>query len=216
MTASTLPLPVVQTTPQVVPAKDPTGNPLVYTVRSGDFLIGIASLLGVGLNDLLTVNTLSRQSLMYPGKRLVVPAGGRLPDSGPGSSPATGSGKVDAVIAFARAQLGEPYRFNSAGPDSWDCSGLTMAAYAQIGLTLPHYSAAQAVLGRRINWTTQPIRAGDLVFLETSPGSGVINHVGIAINSTQWIHAPRTGDVVKISTMNLARVAAVRRFVQES
>lgn len=186
----------------------------VYIVRSGDFLIGIASMLGVTLDDLLKVNSLTRQSLIYPGKRLQVPAGGHLPGTAPATSVApTPSGEIETVLAYARAQLGEPYRFNSAGPDTWDCSGLTMMAYAQIGVTLPHYSGAQALRGTGVDWTSEQVRAGDLVFLESSPGSGIISHVGIAINSTQWIQAPRTGDVVRISTMSFNRVVAVRRYV---
>lgn len=192
----------------------PAGNGQVYVVRSGDFLIGIAALLRVSLDVLLATNSLTRQSLIYPGKRLVVPVGGHLPDSGPGSIATTGVAKIDAVLAFARAQLGEPYTFNAVGPDTWDCSGLTLAAYAQVGVSLPHYSGAQAILGVRVDWGNEAIRPGDLVFLESSPGSGIINHVGIAISATQWIHAPRTGDVVKIGNINFGRVAAVRRFVQ--
>ena len=194
-----------------------------YVVRPGDFLIRIATTLGVPLADLLSANSMTRQSVIVPGKRLVVPAGGHLPTVA--SEPATGTttsnapvssagnAKIDSVIAFASAQLGKPYRFNAAGPDAWDCSGLTMAAYATIGVRLPHYSGAQALLGTKVAWTAEGIRAGDLVFLESSPGSGVVTHVGIAISSTQWIQAPRTGDVVRISTISTTRIVSVRRFV---
>ena len=201
------------------PSPAPTASGDVYIVRSGDFLIGIAAMLGVPLDDLLRTNSLTRQSLIYPGKRLLVPAGGHLPGTAPtagapgAGAPSAATGQIDKVLAYAKAQLGEPYRFNAAGPDSWDCSGLTMMAYAQIGVTMPHYSGAQALLGTGVDWTTEQVRAGDLVFLESSVGSGVISHVGIAINSTQWIQAPRTGDVVRISTMSFTRVVAVRRFV---
>lgn len=205
--------PPTTTPPTTTTAPGATTGEL-YIVRSGDFLIGIASMLGVSLDDLLSVNNLTRQSLIYPGKRLQVPAGGHLPGTAPTTSlPPTPSSEIETVLAYARAQLGEPYRFNSAGPDSWDCSGLTMMAYAQIGITLPHYSGAQALRGTGVDWTSEPVRAGDLVFLESSPGSGIISHVGMAIDSTQWIQAPRTGDVVRISTMNFSRVVAVRRFV---
>ena len=86
-------------------------------------------------------------------------------------------------------------------------------AYAQIGVTMPHYSGAQALLGTGVDWTTQPVRAGDLVFLESSVGSGVISHVGIAINATQWIQAPRSGDVVRVGSIPSTRVIAIRRLV---
>ena len=74
-----------------------------------------------------------------------------------------------------------------------------------------HRSALQATFGTAVEPTA--IQAGDLVFLEASPGSGLIDHVGIAISPTQWIHAPRTGDVVRIGNIPMGRVAAVRRIV---
>ena len=197
----------------------PRATELIYVVKSGDFLTGIARLLGVKVADLLSVNQLSMNSFIYPGMKLLVPAGGRLPavaipnsanSTAPGSTP---SSKIDKVLAFARAQLGDPYKFFAAGPDAWDCSGLTMAAYAEIGISLPHFSGAQVGFGTIIDWRSQPIQAGDLVYLESYVGSGVINHVGIAISSTEWIHAPRTGDVVRIGNIPTVRMVAVRRLV---
>ena len=200
-----------------------TGSQLSYTVRSGDYLTGIAGKLGVTTTSLLTLNKLTLNSMIYPGRQLLVPAGGKLPTaatstnsgSAPVAAPAAGTtARVTKVIDFARAQLGEPYKFNAAGPDLWDCSGLTLAAFAEIGISLPHYSGAQVNYGTAVDWKTQPIMAGDLVFLESFVGSGIVNHVGLAINGTQWIHAPRTGDVVRIGNLPTARVIAVRRIVQ--
>ena len=64
------------------------------------------------------------------------------PDAAAPDSPRTGGG-AGAAISFARAQLGEPYHYGAAGPNSWDCSGLTMMAWKQGGKSLPHYSAGQ-------------------------------------------------------------------------
>jgi LysM repeat protein len=207
-------------TPAPAPAPAPAAQPvaaLVYVVRSGDYLLGIAPALGVKVADLLSLNKLTLNSLIYPGMQLTVPAGGSLPTLAPidNATPlaANPDGRVAKVLAFAQAQLGEPYKFNAAGPDSWDCSGLTLAAYAEIGISLPHYSGAQSKLGTAVDWTTEAIRPGDLIFLESAPGSGNINHVGIAISATQWIHAPRTGDVVRIGSIPTNRRVAVRRFV---
>ena len=81
--------------------------------------------------------------------------------------------------------------------------------------SLPHYSVAQSVYGRAIDWRTEAIRPGDLVFLERTTGSGAINHVAIATSATTWVHAPRTGDVVRTGSISFSRVVAVRRLVND-
>ena len=165
---------------------------------------------------------------MFPGTTLTIPAGGTLVVSlapaAPGpATPATPAAPaptqaapslLDTVLAFARAQLGKPYLFFSAGPEAYDCSGLTLASYQQIGISLPHQSAAQSTKGTAVDWRAEAIRPGDLVFGFSSSNTTVISHVGIAISATQWIHAPRAGDVVKLGTIPSAdRIQAVRRFV---
>jgi cell wall-associated NlpC family hydrolase len=225
---STLIVPAGRATPPTVASAGSSpsaGSALVYVVRSGDYLSGIAPALGVKIADLLSVNKLTLTSMIYPGMKLQVPPGGRLPVAAaptapaatPGGTAAASSGSnptINKVLDFARAQLGEPYKFNSAGPDTWDCSGLTLAAYAEIGVSLPHYSGAQVGYGVAVDWRSEAIKPGDLIFLESSVGSGIINHVGLAISDTQWIHAPRTGDVVRIGNIPSTRVVAVRRLVQ--
>ena len=112
--------------------------------------------------------------------------------------------------------MGKPYRFFAAGPDAFDCSGLTLAAYAQIGVTLVHYSAFQARQGSAVEFTHEAIRPGDLVFMDTD-NDGIINHVGIAIDSTTWIQAARPGDVVRMGPIPpRSMIAAVRRFAPSS
>lgn len=196
-----------------------------YTVVAGDYLSGIASRLGVKLTSLLTTNQMSVNSLIYPGMQLKVPAGGKVPSAAapaPGATTTTGSAGgssaavpsgVTKVISFARAQIGKPYKFNTAGPSTFDCSGLTLAAFATIGISLPHYSGAQMAFGTVVDWTTSAIRPGDLVFLESAPGSGVVSHVGIATSATTWIQAPRSGDVVREGSFSTVRVIGVRRLV---
>lgn len=109
--------------------------------------------------------------------------------------PAGTSAGARAAIEFARAQLGEPYVWGAAGPDSWDCSGLTMMAWRKGGVSLPHYSAAQYSQTKHI--TAAQLEPGDLVFWGTSPNT--IHHVALYIGNGQIIQAPRTGDVVKVS-----------------
>lgn len=111
--------------------------------------------------------------------------------------PAGTSEGARAAIEFARAQLGEPYVWGAAGPDAWDCSGLTMMAWQQGGISLPHYSAAQYQLTKHID--ASQLKAGDLVFWGTSPNT--IHHVALYIGNGQIIQAPHTGDVVKVSSL---------------
>jgi cell wall-associated NlpC family hydrolase len=107
------------------------------------------------------------------------------------------SAEARAAIEFARQQLGEPYVWAAAGPDAWDCSGLTMMAWRQGGISLPHYSAAQYQQTKHIS--AADLKAGDLVFWGTSPNT--IHHVALYIGNGQIIQAPRTGDVVKVSSL---------------
>jgi cell wall-associated NlpC family hydrolase len=130
-------------------------------------------------------------------------------------APAPAATPIDTVVAFAKAQVGKPYRFFTAGPDTFDCSGLTLASYRQIGVTLTHQSLAQSKQGRAVDWTVEPIKAGDLVFMYSSRNPSVISHVGLAISPTRWVHAPRPGDVVREGPLPPAsRIIAVRRFVE--
>lgn len=211
--------PAASTTTSTTIAPKPAPSPGVYVVVAGDFLGKIAKLMKVSLVDLMAANKLTLKSVIFPGDRLVVPAGGVVPGAPTSSSssttaPAPSASPAEKVVAFAMAQIGKPYKFNTAGPATYDCSGLTLAAYAEIGVSLPHYSGAQSMLGSRVDLSTGAIKPGDLVFLETSPGSGVIGHVGIAVSATEWVQAPRTGEFVRKSTIPMHRVVAVRRFVE--
>jgi cell wall-associated NlpC family hydrolase len=101
------------------------------------------------------------------------------------------SGRAGAAVAEAYNKLGSPYEWAAAGPSRFDCSGLTMWAWARGGVSLPHSAAAQYdVIQHVAQSDAQP---GDLVFFG-SP----IHHVGIYIGGGQMISAPHTGDVVKI------------------
>lgn len=116
----------------------------------------------------------------------------------PSDPPPTSSTSAGArAVQFAKAQLGERYQWAAAGPNSWDCSGLTMMAWREGGVSLPHYSAAQYQQTQRIG--VNDLRAGDLVFWGDSPGS--IHHVAMYIGNGQIIHAPRTGRPVSIDSM---------------
>jgi len=109
--------------------------------------------------------------------------------------------KADAlrnrVVRAAMSQRGVPYVWAGASPGrGFDCSGLTMWAYSGIGVSLPHSSYTQ--FDRGIPAVKSSLKPGDLVFFEgTSPG-----HVGIYIGAGKFIHAPHTGDVIKVSNLS--------------
>lgn len=108
------------------------------------------------------------------------------------------------VVSIARRYLGAPYRWAASGPNSFDCSGFTMFVYRQVGVRLPHSSRAQIHVGERVSRSN--LAPGDLVFFG-SP----IHHVGMYVGGGMYIHAPRTGDVVKISSMNRSGYAGASR-----
>lgn len=105
-------------------------------------------------------------------------------------SKASSSTKGRVALAFAKAQLGEPYRFAGKGPSAWDCSGLTMKAWAKAGVRLPHHADNQRKVGKRVSKSN--LRLGDLVYFYHP-----IHHVGIYAGNGKVIHAPRPGKRVE-------------------
>jgi cell wall-associated NlpC family hydrolase len=114
------------------------------------------------------------------------------------------SGRASVAVAEAYRQLGKPYQWAAAGPDRFDCSGLTMWVWAKAGVSLPHSSRAQFGQGHHVSWSE--LQPGDLTFYG-SP----IHHVGIYVGNGNMINAPQTGDVVKVApAMRSDYVGAVR------
>jgi LysM repeat protein len=217
-----LALPSNAVAPTVAPATPaaaaaPTVSALTYTVQTNDFLAGIASKYKVKLPDLLAVNKLKPTSLILPGMKLALPVGAVAPAVATASSASasvqSAAGPAGVVVAYAYAQLGKPYRFFTAGPSTFDCSGLVKAAYSQIGIEMIHHAASQANYGTAVDiWGADTIKAGDLVFMSTH-GDG-INHVGIAVDATHWIHAPAPGDVVRLAPIPAkGLLTTVRRII---
>ena len=122
------------------------------------------------------------------------PAAEPLPQpeaSAPAQAPSSHYG---GVVGVAMQYLGTPYVWGGASPGGFDCSGFVMYAYAQVGVSLPHSSYAQYGMGVPVSY--DQLQPGDLVFFDG------LGHVGIYIGGGQFIHAPHTGDVVKISAMS--------------
>lgn len=115
----------------------------------------------------------------------------------PKYTPSRGSAPIssDSVVAYASNFLGTPYVWGANGPENFDCSGFTKYVYAHFGVRLPRVSGEQAQTGEYVSKSN--LQPGDLVFF----GSPV-HHVGIYVGNDSYIHAPRTGDVVKISTLS--------------
>lgn len=121
--------------------------------------------------------------------------------------------QVATATNFALAQLGKPYVFGTAGPDTFDCSGLVSAAYKQAGIDIPAYTFTMATRGRPIDPATEAIRPGDMIFVRGGRPVQDLGHMGMAISATEWIQAPRTGDVVKVGPLPYDRIQVVRRLV---
>ena len=102
--------------------------------------------------------------------------------------------RYGGVVGIAMRYLGVPYRWGGASPSGFDCSGFTMYVYAQMGVSLPHYTGSQWGMGTPVS--RDQLEAGDLVFFNG------LGHVGLYIGGGNFIHSPHTGDVVKISSMS--------------
>lgn len=114
--------------------------------------------------------------------------------------------RIRTVVDTAKSFLGTPYVYGGSSPATgFDCSGLTQYAFRQAGLSIPRVSYEQAAAGIAV--PKRQIRVGDLVAFNDP-----VSHVGIYIGNGKFIHAPHTGDVVKISSLSAMKLTAIRRF----
>ncbi|MEU6638030.1 C40 family peptidase [Streptomyces rochei] len=136
-----------------------------------------------------------RASRSPSGPRDGLPTTGRAPDS-----------RAAAAIAYARQKLGSPYVWGATGPDAFDCSGLTQAAYRAAGVSLPRTTYAQIDAGRRV--ARSELLPGDLVFFYSG-----ISHVGIYIGDGKMIHAPNPSAPVRVAPVDQMPFAGATRVV---
>ena len=108
---------------------------------------------------------------------------------------AAASPAAQVAVNTALAQVGKPYAWGGAGPNSFDCSGLTKYAYAAAGISLPHSSRAQSTIGAKVSRGS--LQPGDLVFFY-SP----VSHVGMYIGNGKMVYAPTSGSVVKVGNLD--------------
>ena len=108
------------------------------------------------------------------------------------------------ALAFAKRQLGDPYRYGATGPNAWDCSGLTSGAWKAAGITLPRTSQAQFRAGKRVSKSN--LKPGDLVFFYSG-----ISHVALYAGNGKVIHASRPGKPVHYLKMSYMPYQGARR-----
>jgi peptidoglycan DL-endopeptidase CwlO len=154
----------------------------------------------------------SPSSITTPGKTTTVPkpAATAKPVAKPAPPPAdvpnypAPSARAATAISAAKSQLGRPYVFGTNGPNTYDCSGLTQWAWAKAGVSMSHYTVSQYNEFPHVPLSV--LQPGDLVFFKIDLG-----HMGMYIGGGMIIHAPQTGDVVKISPLSNFNVVGASR-----
>ena len=120
-------------------------------------------------------------------------------DSAASSTPAA-TGNMAAAISFAEAQLGKEYVYGGTGPDTWDCSGLTQAALAQAGISIPRTSEEQAAAATPVSMNA--LEPGDLLFWSTDGTAANAYHVAIYIGNGEYVEAANPSAGVKTDTIS--------------
>jgi cell wall-associated NlpC family hydrolase len=128
------------------------------------------------------------------------------------SDPGASAGGVtgEQLVAKARTQLGTPYVWGGEKPGGFDCSGLIQWTYKQFGVDLPRVSRDQAKAGREVS--AAEARPGDLVFFDRP----TIDHIGMYAGDGKWVVAPKTGDVVKMQSVDLSKATTIRRILPDA
>lgn len=206
--------PVTAAAPAPAPAASST-----YKVVSGDTLAKIGSKTGIAWRDLASLNGIGAPYTIYPGQVLKLSGGSAPAQSAPAapaaSSPApaaaaapVASGGAAKAVAFALQQQreGDRYVYGGNGPSSWDCSGLTKAAWAQAGVTLPRTSSAQAGAGKAT--TRAALVPGDLV-VYFSP----VSHVAMYIGNGQVVQASNPSTGVQVNSIDWAGAPVAYRHI---
>ncbi|MGB4441229.1 MAG: C40 family peptidase, partial [Coriobacteriia bacterium] len=117
------------------------------------------------------------------------------------------------VVSIALQYLGVPYVWGGSTPSGFDCSGLTQYCYRQVGVSLPRTSQSQYQAGQHIaRDRLDLLRPGDLVFFGTNGDAGDVHHVGMYVGDGNYVHAPYTGAVVRVDSLN-ARISSRSDYV---
>lgn len=176
--------------------------PTTYVVQRGDTLSRIAARFCGNTSAYRSIGAASgigNFDLIYPGQRLTLKCTGGVATARKApavvhaqTASVAVSGSSSGAVAFAMRQIGKPYIWGATGPNGYDCSGLVVAAYRSIGISLPHFTGD--LLRRGTPVSRANLRPGDLVFLSSS-------HVGLAIGGDRVVVAPQSGESIKVQTI---------------
>ncbi len=142
----------------------------------------------------------------------------QTPAENPGTAPDAPpiSTKGQLIVDTAKKYLGIPYVYGGSSPSGFDCSGLVQYVFKELGVSINRVAADQTAHGTPI--TKENLQPGDVVFFHNTARYSTINHVGIYVGDGNFIHAPQTGDVVKITTLDSGYYArtfvAARRILE--
>ena len=198
----------------VAAAPQPAAGGGRYTVVSGDTLSSIAARFGTSWSALAQLNGISNPNFIYVGQVLRVTgsvstpaatlaeapisaAPAPAPAPAPVAAPAAAGGALAARVALE--QVGKPYVWAGAGPNSFDCSGLVMYAWEAAGVSLPHYTVSQYQDTTRISQSQ--LQPGDLVFYDTGDGAQP-GHVTMYIGNGQIVTADSPGTTVRVEALD--------------
>lgn len=196
-------------------------RPTTYVVQRGDTLTRIAARYcgsASAYRSIGAASGIANFDLIYPGESVrLVCTGGVAPATTHKSQPpvihaqtasvAVG-GSAASVVAFARAQVGKRYVWNTAGPSSYDCSGLVLAAFARVGVKLPHQSGSIMSRGRSVS--KEQLQPGDVIGLSSG---GVVYHVEIYVGGGMIVAAASPGQGVILSRLDWPKGTFAHRFI---
>lgn len=209
---TTAPLPAVDQS-QLIAALEQTVNAVNQLIaalqtQAGSGASAGAAALGGGAQNMLCPCCAAQQAASGAGQvgqtTQAYSGAQAAPEPLPIPTPATDaaapaeSSKGEQLVAEAKKQLGKAYEWGAEGPNTFDCSGLMQYAAKALGINIPRVAKDQAKAGRAVD--KSDLQPGDLVYFQ-GDGKSDISHIGMFIGDGKFIHAPKTGDVVKITNL---------------